>query len=45
MIMYIYICIYIYIYLSKATPEEREEACQALTKFDSLTEESQRRRF
>ena len=41
MIMYIYT----YIYLSKATPEEKEEACAALTKYDALTEDVQRRRF
>ena len=43
MIMYIYI--YIYIYLSKATPEEREEASEALTKYDALTKDEHRRRF
>ena len=41
MIMYIYI----YIYLSKATPEEREEASEALTKYDALTKDEHRRRF
>jgi len=43
--VYIHICIYIYIYLSKATPEEREEAGQALAKYNALREDVQRRRF
>jgi len=43
--IYDYVYIYIYIYLSKATPEEREEASEALTKYDALTEDVQRRRF